>query len=79
MPATRDVHVASHRVSAEGRSGGLEDAIANVVSTAMLSQIHAQALAATVSGSGLSPEIAARIQTQVSLGLIGNKKHGAGK
>ena len=76
----RDVNVASRRASEAGSSPearqGLEHAVANLVSSATLSQIHAQALDATLSDSGLPSELAARVQALISIGVISGKKNG---
>lgn len=69
----RDVFVASQR---EGDRSGLDEAIANLVSTATLSQIHSQALTASLPGARLPPEIAAQVEAQVSIGIIRGKING---
>lgn len=69
----RDVSVASERA---GDHSGLAEAIANLVNTATLSRIHSQALAATLPGARLPPEISAQVLGHVSNGSIGGKRDG---
>lgn len=76
----RDVDVADRRAGASGAAAsaqqGVDDAVANLVSTASLSQIHAQAFTATMNGARLDPQLKARIQAQVSITMISGRKNG---
>lgn len=77
----RDVYVAEQRAGEAGGTTdtqrGVDAAIRNVVSAGTLSHIHAQALAAALAGTRLPAATSARIQTEVSLGMIGGKRNGA--
>lgn len=77
----RDVSVACQRSGIDGDSSvwtdlGLDEAIENLVATATRSPIHAQALTATIQSARLPAEVAARVQTQVSIAMISGKRNG---